>query len=307
MIHISELHKSFGTLTAVDGISFSASSGQIYGLLGPNGAGKSTTINCLSGLLKPSSGHLSLLGHDVVGEPRRAKAQLGIVPQELAFYQDLSARENLRFFGAAYGLRGLQLESRVDAVLADIGLADRAAEPCKQFSGGMQRRLNFGCALVHEPQILLLDEPTVGVDPQSRQHLMDMVRDLATAGACVLYTTHYMEEAEQLCHRLGIIDHGKLIAEGTLDELRGRMGESDILRLTGTFANLDLARDLPEDITVLATDHTQLQLSLPQANRRLPEIFQVIQARGDRITETTLSRPSLASLFMHLTGKDLRE
>jgi len=307
MIKVSDLHKSFGSQVAVNGVSFSAAEGQIYGLLGPNGAGKSTTINCLSGLLTPGAGRLSLLGHDVVRSARKAKAQLGVVPQELAFYQDLSARENLRFFGATYGLRGDRLEKRVDAVLSDIGLADRALEPCKQFSGGMQRRLNFGCALVHEPRILLLDEPTVGVDPQSREKLLDMVRDQAKAGACVLYTTHYMEEAESLCHRLGIIDHGKLIAEGTLDELRGSVEGSDLLRLSGEFAEVNSGSDWPRDITVLSASNSQLQLSVPDASRRLGEIFKFVHAHGGEITETTLSRPSLATLFQRLTGKDLRE
>jgi ABC-2 type transport system ATP-binding protein len=212
LIEVKGLQKSYGDLVAVDRVSFSANPGAVFGFLGPNGAGKSTTINCLSGLLKPTAGTVSVGGFDLSVDAVKAKANLGIVPQELAIYEDLSARENLAFWGAAYGLKGDRLKQRVEHVINRIGLADRAGDLPKEYSGGMKRRLNFGCGLVHEPGILLLDEPTVGVDPQSREHLFELVREEKAKGTCVLYTTHYMEEAEKLCDELAIIDHGRIIA-----------------------------------------------------------------------------------------------
>jgi len=206
VIEVEGLRKQFGDLTAVNDVSFHADAGAIFGLLGPNGAGKTTTISCISGLLRPDAGRVRVLGHDVVRDGRASRERLGVVPQELALYEDLSARENLAYWGAAYGLRGGHLKQRVQEVLVVAGLDDRAKEPVKRFSGGMKRRLNFACALVHEPQALLLDEPTVGVDPQSRVRLLDLIREQARRGTCILYTTHYMEEAEILCDRLAILE-----------------------------------------------------------------------------------------------------
>ncbi len=309
MIEVGELRKSFGDLVAVDGVSLTARAGRIFGLLGPNGAGKSTLIGCISGLLAPTAGRIRVLGHDVVAEPIQARRQLGVVPQELALYEELSARENLDFWGRAYGLRGAELTGRIDEVLDAIGLIDRAAEPCRRFSGGMKRRLNFGCAIVHRPRVLLLDEPTVGVDPQSRERLLGLVRAQLGDGNCVLYTTHYMEEAEQLCDELAIIDHGKIVAAGTMDELRALMGEEDLLRLEGEFEPERVRQALAERLQprVLKADANDLQLSLPQASQRLPEVFEAVRAGGGTILETTLKRPSLESLFLKLTGKELRE
>jgi len=214
MLKVEELSKNYGDFVAVDNISFESGQGTVFGLLGPNGAGKSTAINCVSGLMQPTSGHASVAGHDVVSDGKAARKNLGVVPQEIALYEDLPAVENLRYWGKAYGLRAADLESRVNDVLEYIGLADRAKDLPKEFSGGMKRRLNFGCGIVHRPPVILLDEPTVGVDPQSRARLFDMVEAERDAGACILYTTHYMEEAERLCDSLAIIDHGKLIAQG---------------------------------------------------------------------------------------------
>src|SRR5213593_1244854 len=235
MIEVEQLRKSYGELMAVDSVSFAAHPGEIFGLLGPNGAGKTTTIGCISGLLTPSAGRVKVMGHDVVREGTAARAKLGVVPQEIALYEDLSAHENLAYWGGAQGMRNPKLRERIQQVLELTGLQDRAREPVKQFSGGMKRRLNFACGILHSPKVLLLDEPTVGVDPQSRVRLLDLVRAQARAGTCVLYTTHYMEEAESLCDRLAVIDHGKVIALGTLKELRAMMGERDLLRLSGNF------------------------------------------------------------------------
>ncbi len=309
MIETRHLRKTYGDLTAVDDVTFEAAAGSIFGLLGPNGAGKSTTIGCISGLLAPSGGQVRVLGHDVVTDGKAARGAMGVVPQELALYEELSATENLRFWGASYGLAGGELKRRVTEVLELVGLLDRASEPVKRFSGGMKRRLNFGCGLMHRPKVLLLDEPTVGVDPQSRVRLLDLVREQARAGTCVLYTTHYMEEAQDLCDRIGIIDHGKLIALGTLDELRQVLGERDLLRLSGVF-DADRARAAIAGVDgaeVVSADEKTLMLSMPEASRKLPAVFASLAAAGADVRETTLTQPSLEALFIKLTGRELRE
>jgi len=307
LIEVRDLQKTYGDLVAVDRVSFSAGAGSVFGLLGPNGAGKSTTISCLSGLLKPTGGSITVGGFDIASEAVKAKAGLGIVPQELAIYEDLSARENLAYWGAAYGLKGAKLKQRVDHVLGRIGLADRAGDLPKEYSGGMKRRLNFGCGLVHEPAVLLLDEPTVGVDPQSRERLFELVREEKAKGTCVLYTTHYMEEAEKLCDELVIIDHGKIIASGTLNELRAEFGGSDIIKLSGSFdppSAEQAVLELNGKVLSLATN--TLMIAIKDGARNLPAILQGISATGAEIHDTRLSEPNLESLFLKLTGKDLR-
>ncbi len=310
-IEVDELHKRYGELVAVDGLSFRAEAGEIFGLLGPNGAGKSTTIGCISGLIRPGGGRVRVLGLDVsVGTASRRS--LGVVPQDLALYEELSARQNLRYWGAAYGMRRHALERRIAEVLELVGLDDRAHEPCTNFSGGMKRRLNFACGIVHRPQVLLLDEPTVGVDPQSRVRLMDLVRSQAQQGTCVLYTTHYMEEAEGLCDRIGIVDHGRLIALGDLAELRAQVDQRDLLRLSGRFEpeKVGLAlRDAKQAIGDVELAHAgpeQLTLALRDASRKLPAIFEILAQAGAEVRESTLTQPNLESLFIQLTGKELR-
>jgi ABC-2 type transport system ATP-binding protein len=309
LIEVEGLRKEYDGLVAVDDVSFTARPGEIFGLLGPNGAGKSTTIGSISGLLAPTAGHVHVRGHDVVGAPRQAKAAMGVVPQEIALYEDLPAEENLRFWGEAYGLRGERLAERVRQVLETIGLLDRAGDQVAKFSGGMKRRLNFGCGIVHEPEVLLLDEPTVGVDPQSRVRLLELVRKQSAGGVCVLYTTHYMEEAESLCDRLAILDHGKIIAAGTLEELRGAMGERDLVRLQGVFdpERVRAAAAALERVDVVAAAPDQVALAVSGASRRLPEILAAVTGTGAEVRETTVTRPSLESLFIRLTGKELRE
>jgi ABC-2 type transport system ATP-binding protein len=309
MIAVSQLGKRYGELVAVDGVTFTAEPGKIFGLLGPNGAGKSTTIGCISGLLAPTSGRVSVLGHDVIADRLAARRQLGIVPQELALYEDLNAAENLSYWGAAYGMSGDALKRRVLELLERLGLGDRAKEPVKRFSGGMKRRLNFGCGIVHSPKVLLLDEPTVGVDPQSRVRLLELVREEVAGGTCVLYTTHYMEEAQDLCHRLAIIDHGKLLAIGTLDELRRLIDEKDIIRLSGKFDPQAARRALEGlgGVEVVSADERMLRLAVEDASRRLPAILTAVAATAGELQETSLSQPSLESLFIKLTGRELRE
>ncbi len=309
MIEVDGLRKQYGDLVAVDGVGFSAGEGKIFGLLGPNGAGKSTTISCMSGLLTPTDGRVRIMGHDIVHEPRAAKQQLGVVPQELALYEDLSARDNLTYWAAAYGLSGTGLRDRVDSVLEYVGLLDRASDPPKAYSGGMKRRLNFACGVVHEPKVLLLDEPTAGVDPQSRARLLDLVRAQAAKGTSVLYTTHYMEEAQELCDSLAIIDHGKLIAMGTLAELRAMVGERDLVRVVGHFDPERIRPALAElpDSEVLTADQDSVMLAVKGAALQLPAVLQALAAAGGHLRETTFTEPSLETLFMKLTGRELRE
>lgn len=309
MIKVHELRKHYGDHIAVDNVSFTAEANAIFGLLGPNGAGKTTTIGCISGLLKPTSGRISVLGHDVVTDGPASRRKLGVVPQELALYEDLPARENLSYWGSAYGLKGDHLKARINAVLELSGLLDRANEPVKKFSGGMKRRLNFACGIVHEPEVLLLDEPTVGVDPQSRVRLLELVTEQTRRGTCVLYTTHYMEEAEKLCDRLAIIDHGKIIAAGTLKELRSIIGERDVLRLNGRFDSAAVTGSLGrfDGIEIVQVTEDSLTLTVTNASSRLSDIFQALGGAGAEIRETTVTQPSLESLFIKLTGKELRE
>jgi ABC-2 type transport system ATP-binding protein len=309
MIEVTGLRKLFGDLAALNGVSFTAQPGKIFGLLGPNGAGKTTTIHCISGLLTPTSGSVRVMGHDVATDGQAARACLGIVPQEVALYDELSARENLEYWGGTQGMRNPALRARVQEVLALSGLQDRAAEPVKRFSGGMKRRLNFACGILHRPRVLLLDEPTLGVDPQSRAHLLDLVRQEALAGACVLYTTHYMQEAEELCDRLAVIDHGKIIAQGALAELRAMLGERDVLRFTGAFRPEAVREALQREdrLEVVEVTESLLVLALPEASRRLPAIFAALAAAGADVRSTALTQPSLESLFIKLTGRELRE
>jgi len=309
MIEVERLRKSYGDLVAVDDVSFTVGPGEIFGLLGPNGAGKTTTIGCIAGLLKPDRGRVRVMGHDVHKDGAAARRHLGLVPQEVALYEDLSAEENLAFWGGAHGLRGASLRQRIREALELIGLEDHARRPVKSFSGGMKRRLNFACGILHRPPVLLLDEPAVGVDPQSRVRLLELVREQARSGVCVLYTTHYMDEAQSLCDRLGIIDHGRMIAQGALEELRAMAGQRDLLRLSGNFAGVKARQVLAwlEGLEILQADETQMLLSVPDGPHRLPVVLARLAAAGAEIRESTLTQPSLETLFLTLTGKELRE
>jgi ABC-2 type transport system ATP-binding protein len=242
MLTITHLRKSFGTVLAVNDVSFSVASGQILGLLGPNGAGKTTTVSMVAGLLTPDGGDVLIAGQRLAGDTDPSKRRIGLVPQDLALYDELSARDNLRFFGALYNLTGRALDSAIDRVLTLVGLADRARDAVKTFSGGMKRRLNLAAGLLHNPDILLLDEPTVGVDPQSRNAIFDNLEMLKAEGKALLYTTHYMEEVERLADRIVIVDHGTVVADDTLAGLQSRVAtvtggtatlESVFLTLTG--------------------------------------------------------------------------
>lgn len=308
MIEIKDLHKSFGDFTAVNSLSLEAKSGQIFGLLGPNGAGKSTIINCISGLVIATEGSISINGFNVSTQSVKAKQSLGLVPQELALYEDLSAHENLVFWGSAYGLSGDKLENRIQQVLTDVGLESRQKEPVKQFSGGMQRRLNFACAILHEPAALLLDEPTVGVDPQSREHLLQAIIKLKEQGTAVIYTTHYMEEAERLCDNLAIIDQGKIIASGTVDDLRAQVGERDLITVKGVFSNTDNKTNLEAlNAEVLELSVKEIRLLIAGASKRLTEVLSCIESTYGKVSQVTIQQANLESLFIKLTGRALRD
>lgn len=308
MIEIKQLSKSFGQLKAVDNISLLAKSGEIFGLLGPNGAGKSTTINCISGLINASDGSVEINGYNISNNATKAKQSLGLVPQELALYEDLSAHENLVFWGSAYGLSGKELENRIQQVLIDVGLDTRQKEPVKQFSGGMKRRLNFACAILHKPAALLLDEPTVGVDPQSREHLLQAIIKLKEQGTAVIYTTHYMEEAERLCDNLAIIDKGVIIASGTVEDLRAQVGERDLITIRGQFDSLQDRSNI-ENLTaeILEFSPEEIRLLIADAPKCLTEILNIVEKNHGKVAHVSIQQANLESLFIKLTGRALRD
>jgi ABC-2 type transport system ATP-binding protein len=308
-IEVQNLKKSFGDFQAVQDARFSAAAGEVLSLLGPNGAGKSTTISMLSGLLAPTSGDACIMGHSVTKEPELAKRSLGVVPQDIALYPDLSARENLVFWGKMYGLRGSVLKTRVDEVLEVIGLTDRQKDHVGKFSGGMKRRVNIGAALLHKPDVVIMDEPTVGIDPQSRRHILDNVKELNQKGMTVLYTTHYMEEAAELSHHIAIMDMGRVIAYGTHDELIKMVGEQtriDITLNTEAVKVLDAWRSTQGVAGIDSTDG-KVTVLVDDSNRVLPRLFEVASKQGVRITSVDIQEPNLESVFLHLTGRALRD
>ena len=306
---VQSLVKRFGELTAVDGVSFRIAPGETYGLLGPNGAGKTTAISMVTGLLAADAGTVTVVGQTMTPSAIEPKRHLGLVPQDLAIYPELSARENLSFFGKLHGLGGAELAGRVDQVLDLIGLADRAKDPTKEYSGGMKRRLNIGIGLLHRPTLLILDEPTVGVDPQSRNAILEAVEALSVDGMAVLYTTHYMEEAERLCDRIGIIDAGRLQAEGTRDELIRLTGGVDTIRLRGSG---DLAAARSQFLTLPGVEQVDvapqtLTLTARDAPALVADVVARAIAAGVRLSDVEITRPDLESVFLHLTGKGLRD
>ncbi|GAB4221969.1 MAG: ABC transporter ATP-binding protein [Acidobacteriota bacterium] len=309
MLSVRDLAKRFGEIRAVDGISFDVQDGEIFGLLGPNGAGKTTTISMISGVLAPDGGQVLVDGQDVWARPKQVKRLLGVVPQEIAVYEDLTARDNLAFWASLYGLRGAERRAAIDRALERVGLADRAADRVRTFSGGMKRRLNLSMGLIHEPKFLLLDEPTVGIDPQARLAILEIVREVAASGTTVLYTTHYMDEAEKLCDRVAIIDHGRILATGTLDELTRLAGEGELLRLTGSFT----ADALRERLGALdGVEPRRLADGFALLARRPdgPGLAQLLPRLLDAeagVDDVAIQRPSLEAVFIALTGRALRD
>jgi ABC-2 type transport system ATP-binding protein len=305
----SELTRRFGDRVAVDTVSFHIAAGERYGLLGPNGAGKTTTISMVCGLLRPDHGEIVVAGARVADEPMMAKAAIGYVPQEIALYPDLTGRENLRFFGRLYGMKGAHREKRVDACLDLVGLRDRADERVDRYSGGMQRRLNIAAGLLHEPRLLVLDEPTVGVDPQSRNAILESVEALGTEGLAVLYTTHYMEEAQRLCDRIGILDEGKLVAEGSRSELVALMGGRDRVHLSaeGDLTSVAAAVGAVDGVEQVTTSDGSIDVTVVNARHALPRIFAAVTSSGVALAGVEVVEPDLEAVFLHLTGKALRD
>lgn len=311
-IEVENIRKQFdppkGTV-AVDGLSFHLDEGEVYSLLGPNGAGKSTTIAMLSCLLRPSAGDARIGGHSVKANPRAAKGLIGVVPQDIALYPELTARENLVFWGKMYGLTGAALRTRVDEVLEIIGLTERRNEQVEKYSGGMKRRVNIGVALLHEPRALYLDEPTVGIDPQSRRSILDAILEFRERGMTILYTTHYMAEAQELSDRIGIMDHGKMLAEGTHEELVKIVGEEAHVELSVDRHLERLAAAWRDMVGVarVTVEEERAILLVPDATVTLPRLFESAAAAQARITEVNVTEPNLEMVFLHLTGRALRD
>ncbi len=303
------LTKSFGRIHAVKELSLQINEGETYGLLGPNGSGKTTTISMICGLLPADAGTVTVGGMEMTTSTLKPKSLIGLVPQELAIYPDLSARENLLFFGRLYDIAPAELHKRVDEVLRVVGLSDRAKDRAGTYSGGMKRRLNIGIGLIHAPTLLVLDEPTVGVDPQSRNAILEAIEQLAEAGIAVLYTTHYMEEAERLCDRVAIVDGGTVLAEGTQQELVRLVGENERIRVTGSGevkAAAERAKALP-GVADASASGNEISILAPDAGAVLTEVLQTVSKDGMSVDSVLVEKPDLETVFLHLTGKALRD
>lgn len=307
-VSVANLSKSYNGAKAVDNLSFTIPQGIIFGLLGPNGAGKTTSISMLSGLFPPDQGEILIGGKALGKDPTGVKGLMGVVPQEIALYGTLSARENLHFWGRLYGLAGTELKRRTEEVLELVGLRERAKEAIKTYSGGMKRRINIAAGLLHRPKLLLLDEPTVGVDPQSRRAILDMIIELNQAGMTVLYTSHYMEEVSELCHQVAIMDKGHIIAQGTLAELTNMVGNQDILKLTldKHLEQIDFLTSLP-GVSQAAITENFLTITTAQGNSALAGIITALTNRGSQVSSVILEQPNLEAVFLHLTGRSLRD
>jgi ABC-2 type transport system ATP-binding protein len=297
--------KRFGSLVALDGVSLDIAPGEFFGLLGPNGAGKSTFMSLIAGLRAPDGGRLTVSGAGVAAGSAQARRALGLVPQHIALYPELSAEANLRIFGGLYGLKGKELGERVDQALAAVQLGDRRRDRVKDYSGGMQRRLNLAAALLHRPRLLLCDEPTVGVDPQSRNAIFDFLLGLNREGMTIIYSTHYMEEATRLCSRIGIIDHGKILALGTLDELLGRLPFEEEIRFPSVTGAAEFLRSLQGNGELATVDG--VHRFRPKAGYPLSSFYSLTESHGLAPRLFTSQRPTLESLFLQLTGRVLRE
>ncbi len=308
IIQVNNCDKSFGDIQALNQLDFSVKQGEIFGLLGPNGAGKSTTINLLSGLLQPDKGSILIDDIDMRKNTHLAKKRIGIVPQEIALYDELSAYENLLFWGRLYDIPAKELKKRVNDTLNRIGLSDRKNDAVGHFSGGMKQRVNIGAALLHRPKILLMDEPTVGIDPQSRNHIFDLIEELNREGMSIIYGTHYMEEAERLCHTIGIMDQGKIIAQGNLASLKERAISAKMVMVTLKEISRNILDQIKDELAVQSIDdeNQSLSISYNHLNTDIQNIIQIIQNAGGEIQKIETQSPNLEDVFLQLTGKKLR-
>jgi len=306
-LEVENLHKSYGDTNALNGVSFQVQEGEIFGLLGPNGAGKTTLLSIVSCLLEASAGQAQIHGQKVDLDNKGLRRQIGIVPQELALYDELSGRENLRFFGQLYGITGTQLEQRIQQILVAVGLDDRADRRVATFSGGMKRRLNLGAAMVHEPRLLLMDEPTTGVDPQSRNHIFEEIRRLNRGGTTVVYTSHYMEEVQALCPRVGILDHGRLIACDQVPQLLRRQDSLIRFRVPTVSSTLrSRLQEIPESRLVEA-DSRPLEIVCRDVKPTLAQLLAILAELKLEVLSLETEEPNLERVFLGLTGSALRD
>jgi ABC-2 type transport system ATP-binding protein len=307
-VQFVDLARSFGSLEAVRGISLDIHSGETFGLLGPNGAGKTTTLSMLATLLTPTHGDVLVFGASAVGDPAEVRRRVGLAPQQISLYPGFTAEENLEFFGTLHGVPPAVRHGRVDELLDLVGLSPRRGDRVHTYSGGMQRRLNLACSLIHEPRLLLLDEPTAGVDPQSRENLFEVIRRIASAGTTIVYTTHYMEEAERLCDRIAILDEGLIAAVGTQQELLGMVGMGQIIELRGpAIASIASSLEGRPEVVRIERDGDVLRLTVKSVADARALVTGPIWESGDQIESLEAHRVSLEQVFMHLTGKALRD
>ncbi|HBV69125.1 MAG TPA: export ABC transporter ATP-binding protein [Clostridiales bacterium] len=309
MLRVENLYKSFNNVKAVEGVSFEVSRGQVFGLLGPNGAGKSTTISVISTLLEPDSGDVFLEGMSILSNPGNIRKNLGVVPQDIALYPTLSGYENLSFWGSVYGLRGAELKKRIAEVSDVIGLNGRLKDRVDKYSGGMKRRINIGAALLHKPEILIMDEPTVGIDPQSRNHILDTVLELNRQGMTIIYTSHYMEEVEYLCNEICIMDEGKIIASGNKQELIDLVKEKTQINIKLNTMNNSVLSALKEinGVYEARLNEDMIVLFVSGSTALTAEIIAKITENGWLIESIDVKKPNLEAVFLHLTGKALRD
>lgn len=310
MLQVNDLRKKFKATTAVNGVNLYLDQGESVGLLGPNGAGKSTTISMISTLLQPTSGDIRFKGADVLKEPDAIRPVLGVVPQEIALYEELTAYENMYFFGKTYGLTGEKLKNKIDEVLELVGLTDRKKERIKNYSGGMKRRINMAVSLMHEPELLIMDEPTVGIDPQSRSHILEMVRELnRKKGMSILYTSHYMEEVERLCDRVYIMDHGQIIASGTKEELKSILSSEDTILIEAHQKSEQFISQLNEHplIQQVVEVDQGYKVIVSKGDDLFADIFEIANASQVKVKGVHVQTPTLEDVFLHLTGRKLRD
>ena len=310
LISAEQIKKNFGNIQAVDGINLEIKEGEIVGLLGPNGAGKSTTISMISTLYKPTSGQLFFDGKDIIKEPKWIKPHLGYVPQEIALYDSLSGFENLKYFGGLYGLSGTELKKRISAVSEIIGIDDRLKDKVSQYSGGMKRRINIGVALLHQPKLIIMDEPTVGIDPQSRNHILETVKRLNQEGMTVIYTSHYMEEVEAICKNVYIMDHGKVIAEGTQDALIEQSQSHTSIRLKFDKEAASYMSDIKQISHVMAINkesENEISLLVSGNGNSQKEVIHAVMGMDLGLVSFDVTKPNLEQVFLKLTGRGLRD